>query len=254
MSFANSSLILRPMEYNIWRAPTDNDRNIKHSWMAARYDRAFSRAYKTECRIEEGAVHISSTAAVTAVVVQRIVNLEANWTIYPGGAVDVRLDVRRDTELPELPRFGLRMFLPQDMNQVSYYGIGPAESYIDKRRGGWHSEFTSDVKDMHEDYIRPQENGSHYDCSYVTVQGNQAAFSAAGEKSFSFNASVYTQEELTEKAHNYELVPSEYTVLCLDYRQNGIGSNSCGPRLLEKYRLDEEEFTFEVTLIPESRQ
>ncbi|WP_281550144.1 glycoside hydrolase family 2 TIM barrel-domain containing protein [Murimonas intestini] len=254
MSFANSSLILRPMEYNIWRAPTDNDRNIKHSWMAARYDRAFSRAYKTECRIEEGAVHISSTAAVTAVVIQRIVNLEANWTIYPGGAVDVRLDVRRDTELPELPRFGLRMFLPQDMDQVSYYGIGPAESYIDKRRGGWHSEFTSDVKDMHEDYIRPQENGSHYDCSYVTVQGNQAAFSAAGEKSFSFNASVYTQEELTEKAHNYELVPSEYTVLCLDYRQNGIGSNSCGPRLLEKYRLDEEEFTFEVTLIPESRQ
>ena len=105
---------------------------------------------------------------------------------------------------------------------------------------------------MHEDYIRPQENGSHDDCSYVVVKGKQVSCSAAGENTFSFNASVYTQEELTEKAHNYELVPSPYTVLCLDCRQNGIGSNSCGPRLLEKYRLDEEEFTFAVTLIPQS--
>lgn len=57
-------------------------------------------------------------------------------------------------------------------------------------------------------------------------------------------------EELTEKAHNYELVPCGSTVLCLDYKQNGIGSQSCGPRLKEKYRFDEERFTFEMNLNP----
>ena len=56
-------------------------------------------------------------------------------------------------------------------------------------------------------------------------------------ENFSFNASHYTQEELTEKQHNFELCPSDYTVLCIDERQSGIGSNSCGPMLLPKYRL-----------------
>ena len=99
---------------------------------------------------------------------------------------------------------------------------------------------------MHEDYIYPQENGSHYDCDFVKVSDGRTTFLAAGERTFSFNTSVYTQEELTEKMHNYELQESPYTVLCVDYRQSGVGSNSCGPELLEKYRLDEESFSFDV--------
>ena len=104
---------------------------------------------------------------------------------------------------------------------------------------------------MHEDYIRPQENGSHFDCDYVILQGGKATLTVAGEETFSFNASVYTQEELTEKAHNYELEESPYTVLCVDYRQSGIGSNSCGPELAEEYQLNEEAFEFRVRFVPE---
>ena len=137
------------------------------------------------------------------------------------------------------------------MSGVTYCGIGPAESYIDKKYAGWHGLFGTDVKTMHEDYIRPQENGSHHDCDYVTVHSDKAALTAAGRQTFAFNASVYTQEELTGKAHNYELEESGYTVLCVDYRQSGIGSNSCGPALLEKYQLKEEQFRFEVRLKPE---
>ena len=69
-------------------------------------------------------------------------------------------------------------------------------------------------------------------------------------KPFSFNASVYTPEELTMKNHNYELEPCGSTVLHLDYKQNGIGSNSCGPRPLEKYRFDDAAFTFNLKLMP----
>ena len=104
---------------------------------------------------------------------------------------------------------------------------------------------------MHEDYLRPQENGSHYDCDYVTIGNTDVSLTAASAVPFSFNASVYTEEELTKKTHNYELEESGHTVLCIDYRQNGIGSNSCGPELLEKYRLDETEFTFAFRLVPQ---
>lgn len=109
------------------------------------------------------------------------------------------------------------------------------------------------VEELHEDYLKPQENGSHCDCNYVILQDAGRRFTAHGTKSFSFQASVYTQEELTEKRYNYELVPCGSTVLNLDFRQNGIGSNSCGPRISEKNRFNDECFTFELNLLPEKQ-
>ena len=96
-----------------------------------------------------------------------------------------------------------------------------------------------------------QENGSHYDCDYASLASDRAVLTAVGEKTFSFQASIYTQEELTAKAHNYELRPCGSTVFCIDYRQAGIGSASCGPMLLEKYQLKETEISFDVRLKPE---
>ena len=194
---------------------------------------------------------LETTLSIAAVYIQRILDIKASWTVRADGTVDAVFEVRKNPEFPFLPRFGLRMFLPKSMSGVTYCGIGPAESYIDKRRAGWHGLFETNVKALHEDYIRPQENGSHHDCDYVTVHGGQAALTVAGRETFAFNASVYTQEELTDKAHNYELEESSYTVFCVDYRQSGIGSNSCGPVLLEKYQLNEEEFRFAVRLKPE---
>lgn len=238
------------MEYNIWRAPTDNDRNIKREWLSAQYDRTIARAYTTNAAFVEDKVKIETELSISAIFIQRILDIKACWTIAQNGTVDVRLDVKKNPEFPFLPRFGLRMFLPKSMAKVTYCGIGPAESYIDKRWAGWHGIFRTDVKAMHEDYIRPQENGSHHDCDYVSVYGDNSALSIAGMETFAFNASVYTQEELTQKGHNFELEESPYTVFCVDYRQSGIGSNSCGPRLLEQYQLNDEKFRFKFRMIP----
>lgn len=251
MVYKNKPVLERPMEYNIWRAPTDNDRVIVNEWRRAQYDRTVTRAYETKSEAAPGKVIIETTLSISAVYIQRILDITAKWTISADGVVDVALDVKKDMVFPFLPRFGLRLFLPKSMSKVTYCGIGPVESYIDKKRAGYHGLFETDVKAMHEDYIKPQENGSHYDCDYVTLHGKKSALTAAAAKTFSFNASVYTQEELTKKAHNYQLDESPYTVLCIDYRQSGIGSNSCGPELLEKYRLNEEKFSFGVRLIPE---
>ncbi|MDY4969801.1 MAG: glycoside hydrolase family 2 TIM barrel-domain containing protein [Lachnospiraceae bacterium] len=260
MVFEQKQYLDHPMEVNIWRAPTDNDRNIKKVWREARYDRTVTRAYKTSYRKEEGKVCIHSTMSVSAVTIQRILNLETDWTVTDKGRIEVTMHVEKDPEFPMLPRFGLRLFLPEKMQQVTYCGLGPTESYRDKRRACSYGIYTGTAASLHEDYIRPQENGSHDGCDYVIIREENAAvengigeimgLAAVSSMPFAFNASIYTQEELTEKAHNFELEPCGHTVLCLDYRQNGIGSNSCGPELDEKYRFAENHFIFNVSLIP----
>ena len=243
-------LITRPMEVNIWRAPTDNDRNIRNEWQRAGYDRTIARAYETTYEMVGEGIKIHSVMSLAAVYLQRILNIAVTWTITGSGKLHMDMNVKRNMEFPMLPRFGIRMFLPKEMDTVTYYGMGPQESYCDKHRASCHGKYSCPIEELHEDYIRPQENGSHYDCDYVILQGKDCGLTVAGADSFSFHASVYTQEELTEKRHNYELVPCGSTVLCIDYAQSGIGSNSCGPGLLKKYRLEEENFRFVVELIP----
>ena len=193
---------------------------------------------------------ISSRISLTAPAVQPVMTMEAVWRIDNGGGIRVSMDVKKDKEFPELPRFGLRLFLDGEMDDVSYYGMGPEESYRDKCRAATHGLYERRATGLHEDYIRPQENGSHTDCDYVVVSDGEAGLAAVSEQTFSFNVSPYTQEELEDKKHNYELKPSDDIILCLDYAQNGIGSNSCGPRLMEKYRFDEKNFTFDMKLVP----
>ena len=250
MNFAHREFLERPMEVNIWRAPTDNDMYIRKDWEKAMYDRVVSRAYTTDYRQKEDCIEIHSRLSLAAVTVQKMMEIDAVWTVTSCGEISVHMEVSRNMEFPELPRFGLRLFIPESMQNAVYYGMGPLESYADKHRASWHGLFAATVRDLHEDYIRPQENGSHCGCDYVTLYDNSFSLTAYSHVPFSFNASVYTQEELTAKAHNYELEPCGSTVLCLDARQNGIGSNSCGPRLQPKYRFDDERFTYHMTILP----
>ncbi len=234
-----------PMEYNIWRAPTDNDRNIRNQWQAAGYDRMTLKTYSTEVSDVGGNTEIYTTLGIGAVAIQRILNVETKWTVRPDGSIvfDTMAKKTEPThpgadELPYLPRYGLRLFLSNDVENVEYFGYGPYESYIDKRRASYISKFNTTVTELHEDYIKPQENGSHYGCDYVELSDGKNSIKVASPDGLSFNASHYTQEELTEKKHNFELESSGNTVLCIDCRQSGIGSNSCGPTLLERYQLD----------------
>ena len=253
MTFEGKQLLDKPMDLNIWRAPTDNDRKLKLHWMAARYDRAVTRAYRTHFVAADSEVRIHSDVSISALSIQRFMDIEADWTVSVNGVVTVNLLVKRNMEFPELPRFGLRLFLPKELENVAYYGLGPMENYVDKRHAAYHSLFTDTVTGLHEDYIRPQENGAHGDCDYVVLESEALRLTCVTPEEFSFNASHYTSEELTHKAHNFELEESGSTVLCLDYKQNGIGSNSCGPVLIEKYRLVDETIDFTIRIMPETK-
>ena len=243
------ALLDKPLTFNIWRAPTDNDRNVRVKWSEFAYDRIIPRGYETTVEMEDGVCVLTTRFAISAIYVHNMVEGIAQWRIAPSGAVTVSVKADVRDNMPFLPRFGLRMFLPVCMNQVQYFGFGPYESYVDKRQASCKHLYSTSVKAMHEHYLKPQENGSHYDCSYAQISGSDARLTVTGE-SFSFSASPYTQEELTKKEHAYEIESSGSTVVCLDALMAGIGSNSCGPELMEKYRTG-TKIDFSWTIVPE---
>lgn len=247
MVYRNRNLLTRPMEWNTYRAPTDNDQYIDPKWREAGYDRPTVRVYSVD---QEGNA-VTCHLGIAALTVAKFLDVKVTWRVDPQGRVDVSLHGQRDTRFPFLPRFGLRLFLPREFGGVEYFGYGPFESYLDKHRASRLGVYAQSVDAMHEDYLMPQENSSHMGCRYVTLTDGAYALTAAGETPFSFNVSPYTQEELREKRHNYELSPCGSTVFCLDYKMSGVGSNSCGPELLPQYRLEEAEFDFSFSLMME---
>lgn len=250
LQFAGREYLNHPMELNIWRAPTDNDMYIRTEWKKAHYNEASTRTYRIETLHNQHEALIVEHLAVVAAAVQKILDVVITWTIQGNGKISAAISVTKDDEFPELPRFGIRLFLDRKLEHVSYFGMGPQESYRDKHQGSSHGYYRSKASRMHEDYIRPQENGSHYDCDYVEIADTQSGIAAVSTQPFSFNVSIYTQEELERAAHNYELVESDSTVFCMDYALNGIGSNSCGPAVIDSYRFDEAAFQFQFQLVP----
>ena len=249
LSVDGEELLETPMELNIWRTPTDNDRKIKQEWIDAGYDRSKARAYDTHWEMNGEGIRIYSTVSVAAVAIQKVLDIEAVWKIYRTGEISVKMHVKKDREFPQLPRFGIRLFLRGEYENLKFYGLGPHESYRDKCRSCSHGLYDTTVEEQHEDYICPQENGSHTDCDYLMLEKENQTVTAVSSRPFSFNVSYYSQEELTRKAHNFELEKSGSTIVCLDYAQNGIGSNSCGPELRKEYQFTEETFTFDMKVL-----
>lgn len=260
MKVKGEELLAAPMEYNVWRAPTDNDRRIRQEWERAGYNRACVRTYQTEVSQRAAdEVMIRTSLSVSALFTQRFLEIDAYWTVNASGKVQMKLDVKKNAIFPFLPRFGVRVFLKKSLEQLIYAGMGPYESYVDKHQASYHGIFWSDVRKCYEPYLRPQENGSHADCDWARLSSKDGkqrfevcAGGADGEKQyFSVQALRYTQEELEQKRHAFELQEAECTVLCIDYAQSGIGSASCGPELLDQYRFDADQFCFVLQMQPE---
>lgn len=249
MELHGKELLLEPMAWNVFRAPTDNDRNIQIEWIKAGYDRPTTKVYSITAEKKEGLIQIHGKASLASVGIQPYVRFNFTWEIHNNGAARLKLHAEKDPIFPYLPRFGILMHLDSNSNQVTYFGYGPTESYVDKHRACYIDLFETTVEELHEDYIKPQENGSHCGCREVRI----GELSCTSTKDFCFNASRYSIEELSTKKHNYELVPDEGIYLCLDYKQSGVGSNSCGPELLPAYRLDELFFDWDILISPKNQ-
>ena len=252
LTFQGCDMLVNYPKYNIWRAPLDNDMNIKKLWMEEGFDRISSHIYQVELLKEtKKEITIQTKMSLGSYIRKPVIHMNCTWTIYGNGEILVETEAKVRADLPFLPRFGMQFTLPEGEEDVEYFGYGPHESYIDKHHSTRKSRYRSKVNDLHEDYLRPQENGSHYNTEWVSVtneQGRGLLFQAS--ENFSFNASHYTPEVLTNASHPYKLKKRKETIVHIDYKMSGVGSNSCGPELLEKYRLDETEISFKFSIKP----
>jgi beta-galactosidase len=252
IAYRGIKMLAVPPTFTVWRAPTDNDRNIKHRWMLEGYDRLTTHVYAVAVTPnDDKQIAVSVDFSLGGYIIKPVIRGNCVWTIYGSGDIVLRAHVSVREGLPFLPRFGLQLPMPKGNELVEYFGYGPHESYIDKRWSTRKSRFATTVDDMHEDYLMPQENGSHYATEWAVVsdlQGMGLLF--IGMDDFSFNASHFTPQDLTAANHPHELTRRDETIVHLDYMMSGVGSNSCGPELLPQYRLSQSEIDFALRLRP----
>ena len=235
------------MKLSAFRAPTDNDRNVKVKWakidwQGENLDRAFSKVY--ECHIENGAIVL--TGALAGVSRSPFLKYGLTVKIAKNGQInfDLHGNVREDAFW--LPRLGYEFELPEASNEFTYYGQGPAESYCDMCHAARMGMYTSDTELEYVNYVRPQEHGNHNQVKMLRI--GKLEFSSC--EGFEVNVSKYSTDVLYKAEHTDELLPDGKTHLRIDYKVSGIGSNSCGPELEEKYQLKEKEIHFRFAVKP----
>lgn len=226
----------KPIAFNFFRAPVDND-TMKGDWYRAHLNDFTVKNYGVNSAITDYAAEITLRQSFGWSIHQPFAVMNVKYVISENGVLNISCDAEFSNKVTFLPRFGIRLFLPKTFDKVEYFGFGPYESYADKHQASYIGLFSSDIRDMHEDYIRPQENSSHCGCKHMTVSDGKIGVRFTSSEDFSFNASEYTEEELAEKRHNFELEKCSSNVICVDSKMSGVGSNACGPALAEKYRL-----------------
>ncbi|TJY42483.1 beta-galactosidase subunit alpha [Cohnella pontilimi] len=244
---------------SFWRAPIDNDMYIVEEWRKAHLD-------KLQCRVERVEWDQTSASSLTVRAAVRIAppvhdygfRCTYLYTISGNGEVRIEVDGAPDGPgtLPRmLPRIGLRMELPGSLHRVNWYGRGPGESYSDSKRANAIGLYQASVDELYTPYPYPQDNGNRTDVAWVSLTNVRGiGLLAQGQPKLEFSAHRYAPEDFEQAKHHSELAPRETITLHLDYRQNGLGSNSCGPAQLEPYALKAEPFRFAFAITPYNKE
>lgn len=244
---------------SFWRPPTDNDFGANFQLKLRDWKTAVSEFLRPVVEIRE-----ATDKVVVMQMSRRILKGDAEvqllYRIDGQGRVEVTCEMdARTGNYPMLPRFGLNMILPASLDQVSWYGRGPFESYWDRKAGARLGRFNATVSELYFPYIRPQENGNRADVRWLRItdaSGSGLLFS--GDAPFNFSALHYLDEDFDpgiEKAqhHAAELQERDLVSLDIDLQQMGLGCiNSWGAEPLEQYRLPYQDYVFRFVMEPVS--
>ena len=228
---------------NIYRAPLDNDRNKVKAWEKKGFDKLRPALRKlTECKNDkQGFVRIRSTGALEFTD-KRLFTFELVYQIFPDGTLRVELKLAQPglTRLPqELSRCGVTLHLDQSLKYVRYYGRGERENLPDIKQHAPLGIYESTAFDLCEDYIKPQENGTHTDTRFVQLRDSsgRGVEVLCGDRPFTFSARPYKNSTLCKARHLEDLHDDRLVCLNIDGFMRGTGSNSCGPDVLPAYDL-----------------
>ena len=231
------------IKWNLWRAPTDNDRNQKNFWndKFLRYVQPNVRKYVVNSN------EIIFSVCLASVSKRPIVQSRLSYTFCKEGVkIGVRYELQQTHYFDYLPRIGFAIKTDKKYDKVKYLAYGPYETYADSYDFAFKGEYAGSVNEQYHHYVKPQESGSHYRAEYAEITDGKHCIRAEGMQSFS--ALPYSAETLESTAHDDELPETDGTYFCMDIAMSGLGSNSCGPIPLEKYRVKKKE-NGEITLL-----
>lgn len=238
--------LVHPAKLTAWRAPTDNDRKIANSWghpniwEGENLDRIFNEV--SDVSYTENTVTINGFLA--GIGRMPFFRYTADYSFYDDGTAEIKLSGTVRENCIWLPRLGFEFNLPFFEDKFSYYGRGPMECYRDMKLHTTTSWHESDADSEFVAYPFPQEHGNHTACKKLKIA--ELEFTADGE--FEINVSHLSSEMLTTAKHIDEIEKADCTIVRIDYKNSGIGSNSCGPELMEKYRLAEKNISFKFRI------
>lgn len=240
----------------LWRAPISNDMEIidklkKVYFLHLEHEVVMNIDYHMEGNILKVEVDtINSTTNSAWHFKTKYV-----YTVCPSG--DILVDVegtpsgRVDLAPDMLPRIGVSMHLDKSMEHVRYFGMGPGENYADSKEAAQMGLYANTVDGLFTNYVIPQENGNHMGCKWVSMTNDRGmGLLASTEGDFNFSASWYEDKDLDDAKHTCDLVKRDYIVFNVDYKQNALGTNSCGQWQLDKYRAKFEDFKLSFRLTP----
>jgi len=264
-------------QLGFWRAPIDNDMYIVEDWKKKYFLHLMTESTESVELIEKEHSILIEVQTINAApnatwyfesTYQYEIFANSDILINIKGHAFIPKDIKNANKIsegsganidksslipPMLPRIGLDFIIPQEFNHICWYGRGPGESYADSKLSNQFGLYQSKVEELYTDYVHPQENGNRTDVKWVRLLNQrQIGFMAVAHTMMDFNTLYYTINDLEKASHRNKLLKRDFITLRLEYKQNGLGSHSCGQDQLESYRCKFEDFEFGFRLTPYS--
>ena len=248
-------IFINPIEANFWRAPNDNDLGNGMPKRTGLWKNV-SDSLKTEV-ISGEVINGFARVVVKSSYPSINLNLISVYQVHGNGIINIDNKYSMaDTSLPEIPRIGIKMSLPGDFDEVTWFGRGPHESYIDRKTSAAVGLYHGSVWDQTFQYVRPQETGNKTDVRWMALSNGKIGLMAKGSPLFDGSVHHYPYEDLDyvpkgQKHGKLNLQQKNQVDWLIDLKQMGVGGdNSWGARPHDQYTLPPGNYDYSFMLVP----
>ena len=257
-TFDGVQMMTKALQLNTFRLPTDNDGSKKASWDGMGLRSLSTTGKGTETKVTKAVDGKTVTVSMKSTygTGSNIFDVSLDFIVCADGTIMTNSFIRPQNTGAILPKLGFKLEMPEGMEQLSWFGRGPWDSYRDRKEACLPAIYNSTVTDQYEEYILPQEHGTKQEVRWMSVtntDGLGLLFVAPDQMAASAvhfrPEDNYTNKD-TRKKHTYEFVSCTPTVVNLDAATRGLGNNSCGPDVMDKYELKAANTAFRFFIIP----
>ena len=256
-TYDDVQMISKPMHFKAFRLPTDNDGRQSGSWDTMGLSSLTVKGKGLEATASEDGKTVTVTASNTYTGKNgTYFDVSTNYIVCADGTIMVSSFIRPSNSGSIIPKLGFRLEMPSSMEQLSWFGRGPWDSYRDRKEACLPGTYHSTVKDQQEDYILPQEHGTKQEVRWmaVTDENQQGLLFVAPDQMAASAVHFRPEDNYTDRnnrsRHTYQFKTCTNTVVSLDAATRGLGNASCGPDVMDKYELKAANTAFRFFIIP----